>query len=177
MEIKEFPLNPNILVSTDGRIFSKERMVYNGKGYFLKPSRELKLQKSHKGYYVFSVGKGKTSKTWPVHRVVAITFIPNIANKPQINHKDGIKTNNNISNLEWCTNSENQLHAYKNGLNKRSEKAGKSKRKVICIDTNTVYDSIAECARDLGYKKASNIGSVCKGIRPHALGMKFKYVE
>lgn len=177
MEIKEFPLNPNILVSTDGRIFSKERMVFNGKGYFLKPQRELKLQISHKGYYVFSVGKGVTSKTWPVHRVVAITFIPNTEDKPQVNHIDGVKTNNNINNLEWCTNSENQIHAYKFGLNKRSNKSGKPKRKVMCIDTGVVYNSLAECARDLGYKKSSNITSVCKGLRPHALGMKFKYID
>lgn len=177
MEIKEFPLNPNILVSTDGRIFSKERLVSNGKGYSLKPLRELKLQKNHKGYLTFTVGKNKTKKTWSVHRVVALTFIPMVDNKTQVNHIDCNKTNNKVSNLEWCDNSENQLHAYKNGLNKRSEKAGRPKRKVMCIDTGIVYDSVAECARDLNYKKSGNISLVCKGKRPHALGLKFKYVE
>lgn len=152
-------------------------MVSNGKGYSLKPLKELKLQTNCKGYFIFTVGKNKTKKTWSVHRVVALTFIPQITDKTQVNHIDGDKKNNNVSNLEWCDNSENQLHAYKFGLNKRSDKAGKPKRKVMCVDTGVIYNSIAECARDLGYKKASNIGSVCKGVRPHALGMKFKYVE
>ncbi|EJV59318.1 HNH endonuclease signature motif containing protein [Bacillus mycoides] len=179
MEIKtkEFPLNTNILVTTDGRVFSKERMVSNGKGYSLKPLKELKLQKSRKGYLTFTLGKNKTKKTWSVHRVVALTFIPQITGKTQVNHIDGNKENNTVSNLEWCDNSENQIHAYKLGLNNRSDKAGKPKRKVMCIDTGVLYESVADCARELGYKKASNIGLVCKGKRPHVLGFKFRYIE
>jgi hypothetical protein len=51
-----------------------------------------------------------------IHRLVAKAFIPNLNNKPDINHIDGNKLNNNVSNLEWCTKSENALHAYKTGL-------------------------------------------------------------
>lgn len=53
VETREFPLNTNILATTDGRIFSKERMVSNGKGYSLKPLKELKLQTNYKGYFIF----------------------------------------------------------------------------------------------------------------------------
>ena len=89
-----------------------------------------------------------------VHRLVAEAFIPNPNNYPQINHKNGIKNDNRLSNIEWCNNSMNQIHAYANGLNRRSEKAGRKKRPVILTHTTTgetrSFGSIADAARFLG---------------------------
>lgn len=76
----------------------------------------MKQFKDKRGYLSISLIKNKISKSLKVHRLVAKTFIANPHNKPQINHKDGNKSNNFVENLEWCDNSENQKHAYRLGL-------------------------------------------------------------
>src|SRR5699024_1348986 len=68
-----------------------------------------------------SLYKDKIPKYFPVHRLVAMAFIPNPDNKPQVNHINGNKKDNCVKNLEWCTSSENNLHAYKTGINKGSK--------------------------------------------------------
>lgn len=83
--------------------------VYSNVGSSL---RELKATITKKGYLNIKI-KGKTYK---VHRLVALAYIPNPQNLPQVNHIDGNKSNNQDSNLEWVNNSENQLHAWKTGL-------------------------------------------------------------
>jgi hypothetical protein len=68
------------------------------------------------GYYMVSLSKNRKTVPQRVHRLIAINFIPNPENKPHVNHLDGDKLNNAISNLEWCTHLENMQHAFKTGL-------------------------------------------------------------
>lgn len=78
----------------------------------------LKLHKNEKGYFrVKLYCKGKT-KTYRLHRLVALAFVDNPEEKPEVNHKDGDKENNYATNLEWSTRKENVVHSFDNGLNK-----------------------------------------------------------
>jgi hypothetical protein len=98
--------------SLDREVAPKNIVPYWRKGKVCKQS------KSNLGYMTvgFTVDNVKINKY--VHRLVAEAFINNINNYPQVNHIDCDKTNNKMSNLEWCTNSQNHIHASKNGLNK-----------------------------------------------------------
>lgn len=97
-------LNTKYLVSRDGRIFN----AITG--------RELKQQNNGNGYLKVTLTINGKQIQKLSHRIVAETYLIN--KSIQVNHKDGNKSNNNVDNLEWVTNSENQIHAHKNGLKK-----------------------------------------------------------
>lgn len=81
----------------------------------------VKLNTTPKGYKCYASypeGRNGSCKCLRIHRLVAEAFIPNPDNKPQVNHIDGDKSNNKVTNLEWCANQENTIHAYRTGLAK-----------------------------------------------------------
>lgn len=123
--------------------------------------------KDRKGYLrTVLLDKNGRSKTVKVHRIIAATFIANVEKFPQVNHKNGIKTDNRVENLEWVTNRENAEHAIRNGLFKGSfeatEKANEQRKlPVVCIDlengTRIWYESHAAARRATGCSKITEV--------------------
>lgn len=117
-----------------------------------------------KGYYHVTLHIDGKPKTFKWHRIIAIAFLQRHHSKPQINHKNGIKTDNRVENLEWCDHSYNQRHAYDKGLNygKKGKLSpiygrvrGLSPKAKLVLDTNTgiFYDCIKDAAdaKDIPY--------------------------
>ena len=105
-------------VSNLGRVKSLRRYVPCKNGVRVVRERVLRPSVHRDGYLKIELRKNAIGEHPMIHRLVALAFIPNPDNKTQVNHIDGIKRNNSVDNLEWCDQSENQLHAYKNGLQK-----------------------------------------------------------
>ena len=109
------------------------------------------IEKGYIKVYIFNKG---IKKRYALHRLVAMCFIPNPNNYPCINHKNGIKTDNKIKNLEWCTYSQNTIHAFKNGLNGKHLKNPRPyrRKKIIRIDSNEIVEfiGIVEASKKIG---------------------------
>lgn len=104
------------------------------------------------GYLQVSLTYLKKRANFYIHRLVAIHFIENENNLPQVNHKDGNKLNNHVSNLEWVTASENTYHAHKSGLAKISElnkriSTDRMSKKIMNKDDNRYFNSISELCK------------------------------
>jgi hypothetical protein len=131
------------------------------------------------GYCTVSLSKNNVIKCKRVHKLVYMAFHPDKIisegyNKYEtIDHVDGNKTNNRIENLNLCTQSENQLRAYRLGIN------GKTTRKVIDLTTGNVFESCIEAAKSVGVKNLHSpaVTRVCKGERSQYRNHKFAYYD
>jgi hypothetical protein len=125
---------------------STYKIYSTGDLYNTKTNKYKTWVKDTNGYMRCQIWINNKSKMISQHRVLAEYFIENQMNKPQVNHINGIKSDNRIENLEWVTQSENAKHSFANGL----QKVTKPCKKVIDTITNNVYESVTEAAK--GYK-------------------------
>lgn len=171
MEVwKQIPNNANYLVSNTGRIrrvgSNKDHSVRNSKGYMVTD--------------LYQEGKRTTTR---IHRLVAKEFVPNPDNKPEVNHIDGDKKNNNASNLEWVTTKENCRHAWDNGLikpsygmtGKSNPNSGRKGRPFRIVETGEVFETLKECEDRINGNNR-HINDCLRGRQNTHRGYHFEYV-
>lgn len=169
-------------VSDCGKVKSLERDVYyqNGTVHHLK-EKILAHFLDKDGYQIVNLCKNGEIKKMRVHRLVAMAFIPNPENKSQINHKNEVKTNNVVENLEWCEASYNinyGTRTERSVQNRRSYKLGDNPRAkaVFCEELNKTFDCARRAEEELGID-ASSISQMCKGKLKTAGGFHWRYAD
>lgn len=171
------------LVSADGDIFSRvSNPINNPNGVITK----LKPEKDRWGYLRVTLYKKNKPYHKLIHRLVAEAFIPNPENKPEVNHKNGIKTDNRIINLEFVTASENTKHKYRvlgyKNVSPMKNKFGKDNplsKIVLQIQNNKIiaeFYGASEASRITGINRG-HICDCCRGTRRISGGYQWKYKE
>src|SRR5690606_12792762 len=144
-------------VSDHGRVRSLDRETPVNGGIRFSKGRMLNTRLDRYGYskISFTLGKGKKRHS-TIHRLVASAFIPNPNNLPQVNHKDGDKTNNHVNNLEWCTGEHNIKHAKDMGLI-HGVKGGKhyKSKPIIDLSTGIYYECTKEASEAIGINQST----------------------
>ncbi len=161
-----------------GRIKSLERLIRFGINYccsYIKKEKIMVPTPTPKGYYyaIFTVN-GKV-RHFSVHRLIANTWIPNPENKPEVNHKNGIKSDNRVLNLEWNTSEENYLHS----INVLGRKPFRSdvRKEVIQVSLDgfvlNVFDSRTQAAKEFGV----GVAAITNSINRESLFLKNYYLR
>lgn len=173
-------------VSNLGRVRGIEKLV-RSKHSSIKTvkARLLNLSSYKVGYQYITLSSGGFRRKHKIHRLVATAFIPNTQNKREVNHINGIKFDNRHDNLEWCTSSENQKHAYRIGLQVcmnylRVGANNPNSRRVDMFSQSGIlirkYDSMASAARELKVTK-SCISQACRLGNIKVKGYVWRYEE
>lgn len=145
-------------VSNQGRVWS------------VKGQRYFTGSVNNRGYYATTLtAKNGKRKTEMIHRLVALAFLDNPNNYPQVNHKDENKLNNCVDNLEWCDAKYNINYGTRNDRMAKTQS-----RKVRCVETGIIYDSIKEAEEQLGLSHGK-ITMVCQGKRKTTGGYHWEY--
>lgn len=150
---KDPEVNGEYMISDDGQIKKT-----SGR------SKTLRQKLINTGYYRVDLSVNGVTYYALVHRLVASTFIPNPEKKAQVNHKNGVRTDNRVENLEWATAHENSLHRERVLLG-GEHRAGCRPRPVQCVETGDIYPSCNEASRALGLYKSA-VSSVFKRNYP-----------
>ena len=143
------------------KVFNKAQIKRVRKEYILNPVQDKD------GYLLVHLYKSSKAKTFKVHRLVATNFLPLV-----INHKNGIKSDNKVSNLEWCTPKENMAHA----INSLKYTPPKQTKAIICNETGQVFNSVQECAEYFN-THINCISRVLRKRRNSYKGYTFNYAE
>lgn len=138
-------------VSINGVVKRLDKISVNESGLTIKKGKILKTRVNNRGYVEVRLSKHNKQSTTFLHIILAKAFIQNPDNKPQVNHLNGIKIDNSIDNLEWCTHAENIKHAHKLGLYNKLYKP------IIDTCTGKKYKSLLEASTELSIKY-----SICK---------------
>lgn len=178
----------NINSKTKGKVAWKDVVGYEGlyavsslgdvkslprnttKGKILKPHVNIS-----NGYCYVCLSKNNKKENCRVHKIVMSSFY-GVMNKwydknKTINHINGDKTDNRLDNLEFCSQSENQNHAYSVGLQKPKG------LQVICLNNKMVFNSCSEASRWCGGSIGELVARVCRGERSHYRGFKFAFLD
>lgn len=154
-------------VSSHGNVRSLPR-----KGEHCKRTEPIIMRLSdqkggYKGVTLYENGERKRKL---IHRLVAEAFLPNPECKPEVNHINGIRYDNNVANLEWVTTSENAIHSFVVLKRKTDNK------KVMCVETGVTFDSTTEASKAMGIIRTS-ITKCCRRKRKTAGGYHWQYKE